>query len=110
MPYIQQGGGIFSSLADMAKRYAMPFFVSAAKTAKSGAVRAIKSDTTKNLVNQAKKAVEDGLYDASGRILEGENVGEAIKQTSSLTKQKIENHVKQEAQKLGNIPRIGLLA
>ena len=96
MPYIQRGGGIFSSLGDMAKRYILPFFVTAAKTAKSGALKAVKSNATKNIVKNAKKAVESGIYNASNQILQGQNVGDVIKKTSNATRNKITSNIKQE--------------
>ena len=100
--YIQRGGGIFSAISDLAKRYVMPFFTRVGKTAISGLTDAAKSDTTKKIVKKAKDAVEQGLYDAGGQILQGENIGTAIKKTSTKAKNKIKNIVQEEAHKMGS--------
>lgn len=99
--YIQRGGGIFSAMSDLAKRYVMPFFTTAGKTAISGLSKAAKSKATKTIVNKAKDAVEQGLYDAGGKILQGENIGNAIKSSSSKTKEKIQDAMQTEAKKVG---------
>jgi len=101
MPYIQRGGGIFSTIGDVVKRFALPFFVRAAKTAGSGAVKAIKSNAAKSIVREAKNAVADGLIDTTGKILQGHNVGQAIKEGSNQAKNRVTKVAKREANKIG---------
>ena len=96
MPYIQRGGGLFSAVGDLAKRFALPWFVRAVKTAQSGATEAIKSEATKNIVKHAKKAVQDGIVNASNQVLQGENVGKALVDSSNKAKDKIVKAVQAE--------------
>ena len=101
VPYIQRGGGIFSSIADVAKRYVLPFFTKAAKQTGESFLDVGGPDIVKGVIDHAKKAVEDGLRDASGKILQGENVGETIKNVTNKTKDSITDKLKTEASKVG---------
>lgn len=99
--YIQRGGGWFSAIADKARTAFMPWLSSLTKTASSAISQAAKSKHMKNITNQAKAAVEDGLRDAGGRILQGDNVGEVIKDSARSTKNRIASAVQKEAYKAG---------
>jgi len=101
MPYIQRGGGLMNFLGNMAFRYAVPYLTRAAKTAQSGATEAIKSKATKNIISSAKKAIHEGINDATGKILDGHNIGEVIKSTAQNTKGSITNQIQKEAKKVG---------
>lgn len=104
-PYIQRGGGVFSAFADLANRYVRPWLSSAVKTAKSGLSNIAKSEATKRIVNKAKDAVEKGIYDAGGQILQGENVSEVLKNKGRETKDKLTKVVKDEAYRQGTALR-----
>ena len=105
VPYIQRGGGIFSTIADVAKRYVMPFFTRAAKMTGESFMDAAQSAPIQNVIDHAKKAVTEGIKDASGRILQGENVGQALKTVTNQTKSSIANKLKDEAARVGTALR-----
>lgn len=97
--YIQRGSGLFSAISDFAVRYARPWFQRAVKTASSSLSKAAKSKHARNIVNNAKTAVQAGLYDAGKQILQGENIAQTLKNTASKTKDSITDNLKSEADK-----------
>lgn len=103
--YIQRGSGVFSAFADLAHRYVRPWLTRAVKTAQSGLSKLAKSDSTKRIVDKAKTAVEKGIYDAGGQILQGENVSQVLKKTGADTKDSIKKAIKDEAYSQGSALR-----
>ena len=56
------------------------------KTMASSISQAAKSKAAQNLKRKAQDAVTQGLADAGGRILQGENVGQVVKDTANKAK------------------------
>ena len=96
-PYIQQGGGFFSSFFDNVKNTVFPWMMRMGKTTASDLGRAAKSKAAQNITSKAKKAVEDSLKEAGAKIVQGHNIGQVIKEGADKTKNKVIQAVKDTA-------------
>lgn len=101
MPYIQRGGGIFNTIADVARRFIMPEISRGTKLAAQLGTRALKSKAASNIIDSAKTAVKDGLVHAANQVVAGEHPGKAVQSGANKTAATISSTLKQEAQKVG---------
>lgn len=97
----QRGGGFFSALADNAKRFFFPWLTIAGKHAKKAIGNVAKSKVVQEISDHAKQAAKHGIHEVAGQILQGENVGQAIKNVGRATKDSIAKKIKDEAYKAG---------
>ena len=82
--YIQRGGGL-SAFFDGVRNTIFPWLTSFGKTAASALSQASKSKAARRLKRKAQDVISKTLTDAGGRILQGENVGQVIKDSADQT-------------------------